>query len=152
MIKRSWVDGVASLVIAHYKMPWRRWLWRRTVNRQTARFDEVAKGGAKGRLKREPRLRWSFALPEHLDAMLAVIIHQRHNTVGHFFSVEECLTRAGQAFGQSGDLNVIECLPIPVIDSARWPVFRKTGCEPQSIPFQFQTQECFSQQSIHPTG
>lgn len=53
MTKRSWVDGVASLVIAHSKMPWRRWLWRRTVNRQTARFDEVVKGGAKGRLKRE---------------------------------------------------------------------------------------------------
>jgi hypothetical protein len=41
----------------------------------------------------------SLILPNRVDAMLAVIIHQRYSIVRQFFSIEECLTFAGQAIG-----------------------------------------------------
>ena len=63
----------------------------------------------------------------HFDAMLVAIVDQGDYSIGQFCSVEECLTEARQAMGQSGDGDMIRRLPVAILYFARSPAVRQAG-------------------------
>src|SRR5438067_562444 len=91
-----------------------------------------------------------FSSCSELDKVLNMIVCQGNRLFGQGLTVEGQFTSS--VCGQTVDRDVINGLPVAIMNLVAGPACRKTRSDSQAIALEMDAEQCFCEESVHPAG